>query len=255
MELQTKNGIVKIYADTIEQEAISQITEMANSPIGENAHIRIMPDAHAGAGCVIGTALYITDKVCPSIVGVDIGCGVDLVGTTIDFRERAPELDAVIREYIPFGQNLSPEKRQYYFSKLRCWDKLPRKTQEASQYSMGTLGGGNHFIEAYDGGFISVHTGSRNIGFRVANYYQSLAVSEEKKRSYKKLMDYIYSLEPILRDDAMKNTVLSSNKDLTYLTGQNMDDYLHDVEILQEFARVNREFIINSIVEKMGGKI
>ena len=96
MELNSKYGEVKIFAKTVEQQAISQIIEMANSPLGKNAHIRIMPDCHAGAGCVIGTTMRVIDKVCPNLVGVDIGCGVDLVRTDIDFSSRLEELDEVI---------------------------------------------------------------------------------------------------------------------------------------------------------------
>ena len=120
----TKYGDISIFAKTVEQEAISQILEMANSPLGENAHIRIMPDCHAGAGCVIGTTMKITDKVCPNLVGVDIGCGVDLVKTNINFRDRLEELDAVIRRYIPFGMDTHKEEQPWDFSRLLCWEHL-----------------------------------------------------------------------------------------------------------------------------------
>jgi RNA-splicing ligase RtcB len=111
----TKYEDIEIYAKTVEQEAISQILEVANSPLGENAHIRIMPDCHAGAGCVIGTTMIITDKVCPNLVGVDIGCGVDLVKTDIDFLNRLEELDDVIRRYIPFGMETHTTEKEWNF--------------------------------------------------------------------------------------------------------------------------------------------
>lgn len=148
MKIETKNGNVEIYAETIEQEAISQIYEMSNSPIGKNANIRIMPDCHAGKGCVIGTTMWITDKVCPNLVGVDIGCGVDLVGTDLDFStiEIKEKLDKVIREHIPYGMNSSTHKTLFKFDDLRCWKHLKKETQEMAYYALGTLGGGVVFL-------------------------------------------------------------------------------------------------------------
>lgn len=103
MELETKYGTIQIYVKTIEDEALSQIIQMANSPLGENANVRIMPDCHAGAGCTIGTTMRITNKVCPNLVGVDIGCGVTLARTNINFKNNFQLLDEVIRKYVPFG--------------------------------------------------------------------------------------------------------------------------------------------------------
>ena len=165
-DLNTANGVVKVYAETIEQEAISQIMGMANSPIGKDANIRIMPDAHAGAGCTIGTTMKITDKVCPNLVGVDIGCGVDLIKTTGKFEDRLEELDKVIREFVPFGMSVHGKQvvKDDYFKDLLCWDELSDATKAGALRSLGTLGGGNHFIEAYEDGHLSVHSGSRNIG-------------------------------------------------------------------------------------------
>ena len=162
MVFNTKYGEIFIYAQTIEQDAISQIMEMANSPLGENAHIRIMPDCHAGAGCVIGTTMKIIDKVCPNLVGVDIGCGVDLVKTNIDFASRLEELDAAIRKYVPFGIETHEKEKRWDFEELLCWDHLDKEARTRAKTSLGTLGGGNHFIEAYEGGWLSVHSGSRN---------------------------------------------------------------------------------------------
>ena len=139
--INTKHDEVYIYAKTIEQQTVSQILEVANSPLGENAHIRIMPDCHAGVGCVIGTTMKITDKVCPNLVGVDIGCGVDLVKTDIDFSSRLEELDAVIRKYVPFGSTTHPAEKQWAFEKLRCWEYLDKETKQKAKTSLGTLGG------------------------------------------------------------------------------------------------------------------
>lgn len=255
MELETKYGVVKIYAQTIEEDAISQIIQMANSPLGENAHIRIMPDCHAGAGCVIGTTLKITDKVCPNLVGVDIGCGVTLVKTDIDFKNRLDELDEVIRRSVPYGADTHKEVKNYPFEKLKCWKNLRRETQDLALTSLGTLGGGNHFIEGYENGYLSVHSGSRNIGFRVAEYYQKLAEKSLIERETMLRKEMIESVDPENREKWLKEHRIRISSDLCYLTGENMQDYLRDVKVMQKFADDNRHAILNIIVKRMGGKI
>lgn len=255
MEFTTKNGSVMVYAKTVEQEAISQILEMANSPLGENAHIRIMPDCHAGAGCVIGTTMKITDKVCPNLVGVDIGCGVDLVITDIDFASRLDELDRVIRENIPFGMETHKTEKPWHFERLRCWDKLDADAKERAKTALGTLGGGNHFIEAYQGGLLSVHSGSRNIGYKVAAYYQKLAETWIKEQNQILLKEKIKEIPPAERQEWIAKNKVSVNRDLSYLTGQDMEDYLHDVAIMQQFANDNRFAMLSAITKAMGGTI
>ena len=256
MILNSKNGDIVVYAQTIEQEAISQILAMSNSPLGENAKIRIMPDAHAGAGCVIGTTMKITDKVCPNLVGVDIGCGVDLVKTDIDFASRLEELDAVIRKHIPYGMAVHSKEIAFpKFSELRCWDELDKEVQERAKKAMGTLGGGNHFIEAYENGCLAVHSGSRNIGLAVAKYYQKLAEKRISEQNYRLLHEEMLKVEPSKREAWLKEHKISVATDLSYLTGQDMEDYLHDVGIMQEFANQNRFTMLNTIITNMGGKI
>lgn len=255
MEFTTKNGSVLVYAKTVDQEAISQILEMANSPLGENAHIRIMPDCHAGAGCVIGTTMKITNKVCPNLVGVDIGCGVDLVITDIDFASRLDELDRVIRENIPFGMETHKTEKPWHFERLRCWDKLDEDAKERAKTALGTLGGGNHFIEAYHGGLLSVHSGSRNIGYKVAAYYQKLAETRIKEQNQILLKEKIKEIPPAERQEWISKNKISVNRDLSYLTGQDMEDYLHDVAIMQQFANDNRFAMLSAITKAMGGSI
>lgn len=253
--LESKYGNVTVYAQTIEQEAVSQVLTMANSPLGENAHIRIMPDAHAGAGCVIGTTMKVTDKVCVNLVGVDIGCGVDLVKTDIDFKNRLPELDEVIRKNIPHGMEVHENEVYFDFSKLLCWDKLTKEVQDRAKRAMGTLGGGNHFIEAYRNGYIAVHSGSRNIGLAVAKYYQGLAEKRTEEHNHKVLKEQLQSIPPVEREAWLKQNKISVARDLCYLTGQDMQDYLHDVAIMQEFANQSRFTMLNTIATAMGGKI
>lgn len=251
--LNSKYEEVKVYAETIEQEAISQITQIINSPLGEDAHIRIMPDAHAGAGCVIGTTMVITDKVCPNIVGVDIGCGVDLIKTDIDFSARLDELDEVIRKYIPFGMDTHIEEKSWDFERLICWEHLDSDTKVRAKTALGTLGGGNHFIEAYDGGWLAVHSGSRNIGYRVADYYQKLAEKSIKEQNYRIMKEQLQSIEPTQREKWIVDHKIKVDRDLCYLTDDNMVDYLHDIKIMQEFANDNRITMLSTIVEAMGG--
>jgi RNA-splicing ligase RtcB len=255
MIFDTKYDDVIVYAKTVEQEAISQIIEMANSPLGENAHIRIMPDCHAGAGCVIGTTMRITDKVCPNLVGVDIGCGVDLIQTDIDFSNRLEELDAVIRKHIPFGMATHTEEKPWDFHRLRCWEYLDKETKSRAMTALGTLGGGNHFIEAYENGWLAVHSGSRNIGYKVADYYQRLAEKRVKEHNYTLLKEQIKSVEPTKREEWIKAHKISVNRDLCYLSGTDMEDYLHDVSIMQNFANDNRLSMLREICNAMGGKV
>ena len=255
--LNTKYGEIKIYAKTIENEAISQIIQMANSPLAENANLRIMPDAHAGAGCVIGTTMKVTDKICPNLVGVDIGCGVDLVETNLDFSICFERLDEVIREKIPYGLNVHSSMREYLpFRAMRCWEKLEKDTQFKAMCSLGTLGGGNHFIEAYEGGWIAVHSGSRNIGYRVAKYYQDLAeqrMKEMVKEQNRKLLEEVAPLE---RERWLQTFKMQGvPRELSYLTGADMEDYLHDIGILQQFAVENRSTMLYTIVKEMNGRI
>lgn len=255
MTFNTKYEPVEIYAETIEQEAISQILRMANSPLGENAHIRIMPDCHAGAGCTIGTTMLVQDKVCPNLVGVDIGCGVTLVRTTINFSANYAKLDAIIREHIPYGMNGTKDVHDWNFADMHCWSYLTKEAQDRAYHSLGTLGGGNHFIEAYNDGWLAVHSGSRNIGYKVAEYYQDLAYKRMKDDRENLRRIALQDVEPKLREQWLKDNIVKLDRDLAYLTGQDRQDYLDDLHIMQMFAADNRNSIVNMIVEKMGGRI
>lgn len=258
-ELNTKYGTAKIFAETLEDAAMSQIIRMSNSLLGENAHVRIMPDAHAGAGCTIGTTMLITDKVCPNLVGVDISCGVTIAYTDLKLKGQLEKLDKVIYENIPYGMSVRGDSK-LEFSKLRemkCWNKLDPRAQSRAICSTGTLGGGNHFIEAYENGAIAVHTGSRNIGLSVAKYYQDLASKRQKERMAKLINEEIQKIPPQERENWLKNrkTEVSVPDDLSYLEGQDLEDYLFDCKICHEFATLNRHTIIEIIVKKMKGRV
>ena len=258
IELNTKYGIIKIFARTLEEEALGQVTVLANSVLGEGANLRIMPDAHAGAGCVIGTTMIITDKVCPNLVGVDIGCGVDLVKTDIAFEGRLQELDDIIRKHVPYGKRHHEKVKTFRdFAKLKCWDKLKKDTKLTATKSLGSLGGGNHFIEAYGNGYLAVHSGSRNIGWRVAQYYQWQAEKQVSERMSVIKMEAMQSVPEKEREAWLKKNKykIAIDKDIAYLVGDLMQDYLHDMNIMHEFAVANRKAMLETIVDKLKGCI
>ena len=265
-EIKGKVNTAVCYATVVEDEAIQQIRRMCDHDFTANSKIRIMPDVHAGKGCTIGTTMTIEDKVVPNIVGVDIGCGmytVELGQIDIDFEA----IDAAAH-YIPGGKNVwEGRKERFDLTALRCYRSL--KDTKRLERSLGTLGGGNHFIEidvAADGTkYLVIHSGSRNLGKQVAELYQKLAVDLNLgKEEYFRQRDEIIrtykeqgrrkEIQPILKalDKQWADKKPSIPADLCYLYGSYMDDYLHDVEICQEFARRSREKMAEIILERTG---
>ena len=276
---------LKIFTDNIEQEAIDQINVLLEQPAFADCKVRIMPDVHAGAGCVIGFTADLGDKVIPNIVGVDIGCGMFTVElgridtgingktdssivnyvTDIDYEK----LDNVIRTCIPSGRNVH-EEINYIFPELknlRCYNKL--KNIDWLERSMGTLGGGNHFIEIDEGfegrKYLVIHTGSRNLGKQVADYYQNLAIelmigrdklAYERDRLIAEYKDQGRSSEIQDAIKELRNTWRKKTsdipKELCYLTGKYRDDYIYDMKICQRFAKQNRLMIALKIMLSMG---
>ncbi|HHU06009.1 MAG TPA: RtcB family protein [Clostridiales bacterium] len=219
---------LKIFANNIEAEALNQIHALMKQPVFQDSKVRIMPDAHLGVGCVIGFTANLIDKVIPNVVGVDLGCGMRTyeLGKVDISLER---LDEVIHKCIPSGRDIH-RTRVVQFPKIRdlhCFKHL--KERDRFERSIGTLGGGNHFIEldVDDEGnkYLVIHTGSRNLGKQVAEHYQKLAVSLLGKSKIP--------------------------RDLCYLSGEPMDRYLHDMKICQEYARLNRETIGDIILSEM----
>ena len=256
---------VKIFTKNIEEKALQQIQTLIEQPAFSDCKVRIMPDVHAGAGCVIGFTADLGEKVIPNIVGVDIGCGmltVELGEIDIDYAL----LDNVIRKHIPSGMNVrdfpavqfSDIENLFCIESIKCIDRI--------KCSIGTLGGGNHFIEIDEdeqgGKYLVIHTGSRNLGKQVAEHYQNIAIStlcgkdklrEEQQRiieEFKKSgrQSEIQGAIAELR----KNFSCDIPKELCYLTGQNRYNYLHDMDICQQFACKNREVIANVIIDSMG---
>lgn len=264
LEIKGKVNTAICYANVIEEEAIEQIRRMCDYEFTAGSRIRIMPDVHAGAGCTIGTTMTVVDKAVPNIVGVDIGCGmytVNLGKSTLDFEK----LDEAAH-YIPSGMNVWEGRQERFdLQELRCYRSL-RDTKRLER-SLGTLGGGNHFIEvdeAADGTkYLVIHSGSRNLGKQVAELYQRLAIDLNKgKETYFKQRDEIIrtlkeqgrrkeiqaALEQIYWDKK-ESTV---PEDLCFLYGEYLADYLYDVEICQRFARRNREKMAEILLERTG---
>lgn len=266
LEIKGKVNTALCYAKIVEDEAIEQIRRMCDYAMTEGSRIRIMPDVHSGKGCTIGTTMTITDKAVPNVVGVDIGCGmytVKLGKIDIDFAK----VDEVAH-FIPSGREVWEGRQEKFdLTQLRCYREL--KDAKRLVRSLGTLGGGNHFIEideACDGmKYLIIHSGSRNLGKQVAEIYQRLAI--RLNRGYG---DYLEKRDEIIRtykEQGRKNEIQAALKelhwqvyesetsmpeDLCYLTGKYLDDYLHDVEICQAFARRNREKITEIILERTG---
>ena len=258
---------LKIFTENIEPEALNQIYTLLKQPAFENCKVRIMPDVHAGAGCVIGFTADLGDKVIPNIVGVDIGCGmltIELGNVDIDFEE----LDKAIRKRIPSGRNIHDGKKVKFddLKDLYCYREL--KDTKRFEKSIGTLGGGNHFIELdvdeEDNKFLIIHSGSRNLGKQVADYYQNLAI--EIMQGKDKLYEMQEKLIAEYKKQGKKNEIekaikelhrkfnpnpLGIPKELCYLTGEYRERYLHDMQICQRFAVKNRDEMGKAILNEM----
>ena len=242
-DIEGTRATAKCYATEIEDTAIEQIRTMCNQPFADGARIRIMPDAHAGAGCTIGTTMTVTDKVVPNIVGVDIGCGM----YTVDIGRGGLDLPALDEacHTVPSGMRVwEGRKRRFDLTELACYRQL--KDTRRLERSIGTLGGGNHFIEvdeATDGTrYLIIHSGSRNLGVQVASYYQHLAVElRSGKGTYFEKRDELIAtykaegrrkeIQAALKRLKWEEREPDAPRDLCWLDGTYLDDYLHDVAI------------------------
>lgn len=254
-ELNGKYNSATVFTDNCDNATISQIVNLLNQPFVKDLSIKIMPDCHAGAGCTIGTTMTLNGKVVPNLVGVDIGCGmltVKLKDTDIDLKN----IDTVIREHVPAGMAIHDKECPYFLV-----DNIyaPVDTSRARR-SLGTLGGGNHFIEidkdSHGCFWLVIHTGSRHLGKETAEYYQKRAIDACKKRSNVDTKSVIEKLKAEGRQNEIE-TVLRSLKsaessipdDLCYLEGEMFDDYIHDMQLVQAFATANRNKIAETIVK------
>ena len=247
---------IKIYADTIEEEAYNQIESLANSEPYLNEKIRIMPDAHAGKGCTIGTTMTITDKVTPNLVGVDVNCGIRVMKLK-EKELNLQKLDETIRKFVPSGFNVNEFKTDFDFSLLRCAKEIDL---ERPYKSIGTLGGGNHFIEIDmdDEGslYLLVHSGSRSLGVNMCKHYQDIALKKVGDMSIIK-NNLIDRLKKEGRENEIEQKLKEINrpfinKDFAYIDGQDFDDYMNDMILTGVYARENRLSICMKILENMG---
>ena len=263
-EIKGKVATVISYAKQIDEKAKAQIARMCDYDFTAGSKIRIMPDVHAGKGCTIGTTMTVTDKVVPNIVGVDIGCGMYTVRLETDYIDFERWDEAA--HFVPSGRNVW-EKAQVAFDlqQIHCYSDL--KNKKWIENSVGTLGGGNHFIEidqAKDGTYyLVIHTGSRNLGKQVAELYQELAIDlNVGKASYlEQRENLIQQLKASGRQNEIQSALkkLADNRrntsipeDLCYVYGEHMEKYLHDVELCQQFAKLNRETIARVLLERTG---
>lgn len=269
--MKTADENLKIFTKNIEEEAIKQIDELLEQEPFKDCKVRIMPDVHAGKGCVIGFTADLENKVIPNIVGVDIGCGmlcVELGNIELNLEK----LDNIINEHIPAGRNIREQKLIDFekINELYCLREL--KESKKFNRAIGTLGGGNHFIEIdiddEDNKYLVIHTGSRNLGKQVADYYQDLAVEvcsgkeEMFKKKEKIIKEYKEQgrkseIQQALKDleKEYKNNNPNLPKDLCYLEGKYREMYLHDMKICQEYASLNRCYIARTILLNMGMQI
>ncbi len=243
-------NVANVYASIVEDEALSQIRELCNQEWLSNSHIAIMPDTHAGEGCTIGTTMTLHGSVAPQLVGVDIGCGMHIV--ELDNVEiNLEELDNIIKTYIPSGRNIheSPVCKFSAIALLKA-----NVNEEYAQRSLGTLGGGNHFIEVdideNNNKYLVIHTGSRHLGVEVCNYYKKIAESIEYHPEL--IIEQLKnSGQQRLISEALKQ-YRSTCKAKNYLSGESYENYLHDMLIAQRYAILNRQIIASTILSRLG---
>ena len=269
IEINGKYNSAKVFTDVVEDSAIAQVKELCDQEFVRNEKIRIMPDAHAGAGCVIGTTMTITDKIVPNLVGVDIGCGMETVKIKGKYIEPM-QLDKLIYRTIPSGFDIRDTAHRYAeqidLTELKCAKYV---NLDRAEKSIGTLGGGNHFIEADKDDdnniYIVVHSGSRHLGVEVVKYYQEMGykqlVSEyvTNKDDENKLIE---ELKAQGRQQDIQNEIIKLRsgktvpvpKHLAYVSGELFKDYIHDMRIVQKFAELNRKAMMDEILKGMSLK-
>lgn len=261
--LKGKYNEAKVFADTADETSVSQVLLLLDQEFVSGSRIRMMPDIHAGAGCTIGTTMTVTDKIVPNLVGVDIGCGME----TVAVREKHIELqklDKLIYEKIPSGFQIREKTHRYYehidLEELYCYRQIHAVRAEKS---LGTLGGGNHFIEVdkdEEGTiYVVVHSGSRHLGVEVAQYYQEEAYKALNGQTKKDIGQRIADLKAQGREKEiqksiaeLKNTVKTNiPKVLAYVSGELFDQYIHDMKIVQNYAGLNRKAMMDEIIKGM----
>lgn len=268
IEYNTKYGTVKIFADEVEDAAISQIIEVANSPLAKDAQIRIMPDVHAAVGVTIGTSIKLPEskydwRVSPNIVGIDIGCGMTAVKLK-DFNMSLSDFDAIVHKVVPSGMTVHDTPKHSLTDAERELIKTLdyRESLESDsnwiERSIGTMGGGNHFIElGIDKNgqhWLTVHSGSRGLGILVAKSHQKRAVVHMSASKYDHVIEKMrrdgkdHLIDGILKD-LSKDKSMNIRRELSYLTGEPLNDYLNAMDIAQNYASRNRKAMLQAITQ------
>ena len=239
---------------------MSQILELCDQEFTKGTKIRIMPDTHAGAGCTIGTTMTITDKIVPNLVGVDIGCGMEVAVIDKNKAEvNFDQLDEVIRKHIPSGFSTRESSQFHPYSKRVDFRNVvaPFNLKRAKS-SVGTLGGGNHFVELNemdDKIVLVIHSGSRNLGKQIAEHYQNLAYNELLSL-HQERQGLIDELKAAGRESEIEETLKALKrpyvkKDLAYLQGKSFEHYMNDMKIAQHYALLNRKAMVEEITSRM----
>ncbi len=261
--IEGKHNTALCYTTILEETAEEQIRTLCNQEAFADCKIRIMPDVHAGKSCTIGTTMTLTDKVVPALVGVDIGCGME----TVQLAEKKIDLDrldAVIREAIPSGHCIRskphPLAAEAHLETLLCADQV---NLHRASLSIGTLGGGNHFIEVDrdDEGnlYLVVHSGSRHLGTEVAKYYQDRAWADLTAKKHAEIDAAIAQMKakgraseiPAFLESIDRRNLVTIPKDMAYVAGARFHEYIHDMRITQHFASLNRKAMVDIILGKM----
>ena len=263
IEIRGKYNEAKIFTDVVDSASLAQVQELCNQEFTAGSRIRLMPDIHAGKGCTIGTTMTITDKVVPNLVGVDIGCGMETVRVR-ETRLELQKLDKLIREKIPSGFSIRDKAHRYAdeidLEELCCASHVDLLR---AAKSVGTLGGGNHFIEVDrddDGAlYVVVHSGSRHLGVEVAGYYQEAGYRELNRTDPASVEALTARLKAEGRDREIRKKLRKLKnlkrtpipKVLAYVSGELFEQYIHDMKIVQQFAMLNRQAMMDEIVKGM----
>lgn len=266
LEIQGKYNSAVVMTDQIEDECVGQLVTLCSQEIFKDSKIRIMPDCHAGKGCVVGFTASIKDRIIPNLVGVDISCSIStykLDVKDVDFEQ----LDQVIRKYVPSGMAVRSSVSKLISKALQ--DKIYQVCKDIDDVdgyrrhllSIGTLGGGNHFLEINkdkDGYlWLSVHCGSRNFGKKICDFHQDKAIKIYQQRIDDKRAYALSQIAPKDRQDWIKNHVDSEKlpPELRYLDGEDLDLYVEHMKVAEEFATVNHQVIVHEICSHMGWNV
>ena len=263
LEVKGKYNEAKIFTDVVDETSVAQVTLLLNQEFAAGSRIRMMPDIHAGAGCTIGTTMTITDKVIPNLVGVDIGCGME----TVKLKEKHLELqkfDKVIYQKIPSGFDVREKTHRYFeqinLMNLHCW---PQINHDRAEKSLGTLGGGNHFIEVDKDNagniYIVIHSGSRHLGLEVASYYQEEGYNRLNAPDKREVDALIAELREQGKEKQIQKSLRALKrskkteipKTLAYVSGELFEQYIHDMQIVQTYARLNRQAMRDELIKEM----